>query len=1139
MSRKKKTIFIVIACVALAVVASAIVIICSLSRKESGDLKIKLLQNIPEAYIGETYDVGKIIEQEKGVQYSMNAYYQNYYEMKEYVVTTKGLTFCPKEEFDISVEIFASKGRQKVRKIIEVPVTYQADAIDALLESNGTLGWADTGIVKTLTRDEIYLKAEDSHTALDVSFRGSDSHDFGTTLFGLAHFRLVELWSDQTWDNAVLTFWVYNPMPESFEFQLRISDSQTGLVDTDWNHDESAYRQIAEPGEWTQVCFSMRKLGITHPLTVTEDLTKNDTLNVKIQYAGRADWQSMENLYDYQLYIDGVDIVDASNFPELDTEMETSNETVEQGWENMPQDKGWQGVVTKYNYHVIQGEGSTCSLQADFGSSSGLEKPFLVLSPESALASGTISQLPNMNGGTLSAYFRFENMKPEVSVDIYRSAGNEWVNSTLCPMELSSVGNGWYLATLDVSNLVFDGMDSDEIIRIRFHFTGVNKNSRVYMDTVKFEAKNVKRIFEDAEKDWINLATDTGQTNVALNRVQDHLKAEGSVLSAKLKAPSDAVGRLWFSPEQSLINQSIKTLPDMRKGVLHAWFYFGNQTPAASVKLYNQQWGSSREVAFSFEEKGGGWYYGTIYNTLFYGYEKGDSSKIIRIELIIPQNYEVYIDGFMSYPDETYDVKVNYADLFQSADITVNAAQYEMAGKLHIWAQGGAGYPIVECSYVLPIDLSAHSNITFDVKSNEDAWRWVGIRLVSQDQNGNLTTSQELGYDYASKDWNSISFALSSFEHVDLKNIVRIDLIVNCDDVLENGKTAHYYFDNLAVIVTDPPLTPSNPKAKEEDQDLLAGSFTTGGIINGVNGIMKVSADDTGELSGNSALLIWANGQSGWPNATFVFTEEQDWSEQNVLSLDTKFVHAYQWFSVELVGYNDTKLVYSKAVGVDTGDSGWNTSVIELSRFEGVDLSKIYGFRITVNMQDELVEGKLAQAYIDHVHLDTDRDLKEKTSGDVLSKATLVYGPSFTDRADYAYTDKCEDVSGKGSGYSWKFSGNANADGWPSVQLSLGERHDLSNLNVQFDVKFTCDGASPKQWISITLQGSDWQDVIDEYGTDVTGDGWHTVTVSASDFHLKNGKNLTDVELIKFTFNFDDNKGHRQEVYIDNLKFVP
>lgn len=1299
MTKKKKIILSVAIFIVLALVISGIVIAVSSSGKESGKLKITLIPNIPEAYIGETYDVAEIIQQESGVKYSISACYQNYYEMKEYEVETDGLTFCPEEEFDICVEILAYKGNEKAKKIINVPVTYQADPIDELLESNGTLGWADTGIVKTLTRDETYLKSEDSHTALEVNFRGSDMHDFGTAIFSLANFRLVDLWSDQTWNNAVLTFWVYNPMPEDFEFQLRVHDSQTGLVDVDWTNDDNAYRQIAKAGEWTQICFSMHKYGITRPLTTTEDLTIEDALNIKIQYAGRADWQSLENLYEYQLFIDGIDVVDASNFPDLDTEMESTNETVDQGWENMPLDTGWQGVVTKYNYHEMQGEGSTCSLQADFSGSESLEKPFMVLSPEAALASEAISQLPNMNGGTLQAYFKFENMTPEVSVDIYRSVNDAWLNSNVCPMELEEIGNGWYKAALDVSNISFDSVDNDEIIRIRFNFTGANKNSRVYIDTIKFESKNVKRVFEDAKKDWINLALDTGQTNVTFNRVQDHLKAEGSVLAAKVNAPANEVGRLWFSPENSVLSNSIAELPDMSKGVLHAWFYFGDQTPVASVRLYNDQWGGSREVAFSFEDKGNGWYYGSISNTLFNGYDKGDSSQIIRIEIIIPESYAVYIDGLMSYPNEKFEFDVNYADLFDCANITVHSANYEIVTDttnkskeaLHMWAESGAGYPTIECSYIMPIDLSAYSNVTFDVKSNNDAYRWVGIRLVSQDKNGNLVQSQDLGYDYTSKGWNKISFRLSSFENVDLTNIVRIDIVVNCDDALKKGKTAHYYFDNLAVIVTDPPLTPSNSKAKKHDADLIAGEFTEAGTIKDVSGIMKVSEDNTGELSGKSALLIWANEQSGWPSAQFMFSKSKNWSKKKILYIDTKFVNAHNWFSVELIGYNKkNKLVYSDAVGVDTCNCSWNTSAIDLSKFEGIDMSKIYGIRITVNMQDKLVKGKLAQAYIDNVYLDTDSDLlgtsaitysganssmlvqrkkvnkgtsaikvttvakdgwpsvyvpldstidlskmesmsidmkisnahpwfaielynkkgtkvaeigkdissdkwqtstiqlsdftsdkkilanavgmrivlnlednlkenseilldnltlkakvydpleeKEEASGDILSSAKLAWGPAFTDNDNYVYTNKCTDVNGTLSGYSWKFSGNAKADGWAIAQLRLdGKVYDLSKLKMQFDVKFECAGKQPKQWIGISLQDSNWQEIVADYGMDIDGDGWQTVTISPKDWTLLSGQKLSDVNLIKFVFDFDTNKGREQAVYIDNLKFV-
>lgn len=488
-------------------------------------------------------------------------------------------------------------------------------------------------------------------------------------------------------------------------------------------------------------------------------------------------------------------------------------------------------------------------------------------------------------------------------------------------------------------------------------------------------------------------------------------------------------------------------------------------------------------------------------------------------------------------------------------------------------------------------------------------------------------------------------------------------------------------------------VTPSNPVATNEDNDLISGKFTGTGMVDNACGIIKVSADDKGTLTSNSALLVWANRPSEWPSATFMFEDVQDWSNKKTLHVDTKFVNAHNWFGVKLAAYDaDNQIVYSNEVGVDTSSSEWCTSVITLSEFTGVDYSKVCGIVFGFNMQDKVENNILAQAYIDNVYLAEDNDLfstasiqydcinstmtiqktdtynskeavklvsnvkdgwpaikvmlsgnenlslaksisfdakmlnvhpwfgielydaegtkvaeigndltaeewinneipiakfacdsttlssvtmmrivfnfednlgdnpsilldnlkvnqynlenrgdLELYSGDLLATAMFVYGPAFTDNSEnYILESKCEDVSGELSGYSLKLSGTEAASGWPGAQFSLNEKsYDLSNKKLQFDVKFECDGAAPKQWISISLQDSNWQNVIEDYGTDITGEGWHTVTISPSDWKLAEGKDLTDIGLIKFIVDFETNSGHKQAVYIDNLKIIP
>ena len=95
-------------------------------------------------------------------------------------------------------------------------------------------------------------------------------------------------------------------------------------------------------------------------------------------------------------------------------------------------------------------------------------------------------------------------------------------------------------------------------------------------------------------------------------------------------APGNQAGVITFNTELAVINGDLPALPNMTKGTVHAYFYFGNQTPSASMRLYNSDWKYCKDVEFIFESVGSGWYYGSIPASLFQGYPQGNSSSIRR-----------------------------------------------------------------------------------------------------------------------------------------------------------------------------------------------------------------------------------------------------------------------------------------------------------------------------------------------------------------------------------------------------------------------------------------------------------------------------------------------------------------------------
>ena len=1102
-------------------------------------LQVDLVTVIPPAYMGEEYDLKEIIEMRKGVEYSAQVFYQNYDTMEEIELPVTDLVFCQTEDFDVYVLFTAKRGEETAQRALNIPVNIRADEMDEMFSTSGLAGYADTGIVKNLSTDPNYLVNENSKTSLSVAFQGIPDHEYGLVIMSMAREPARPLYTDQTWENAAVTFWVYNPMEHGIEFQLRLIQTATGL-DTDWSDEENADSRIALPGQWTQIVFSLRKYGITQMLT-----NQKDQLAVKMQYLGRP---ALGEQYAYSMYIDEIDIVDASAFPELDTKPVVSNESIDQGWENIRLDTGWQSAQTVYDHETFMGEGSTCSLYAQFPKASDKEGYFVSLAPEWSVGKAGMKNLPDMTGGTLTGYFKFKNTNPAVEVYLTKRVNNKWQTSNTLKMNLESAGNGWYKGTLDVYDFEFTTDRNDQIIRICFAFPDASVGSQIWVDTVKFAPKDAVKVKESAQKDWINLPTDGGMSNVVrYSYTPDYKKAEGSVRSVMIVAPATEDGVLVFSPEYGLNAGVISKLPDMTKGTLHAWFYFGKQAPKASVLVYNPKWNGSNksgQVDFIFEDKGDGWYYGSVPASLLENYYEGDGSKIIRIALTIPAGYTVYVDGLMHYSQEEYVTKFDPNDLFASGVFTTESIKqgngYEIvtdvtngsADAVNLWATKKSGWPKIGISFPTAVDFSSYTNLNLDVKKGLPGSKWVGVYLDYLDADGNRQRAA-VGTDITADGWTNISIPLAKFVGVNLKQVMGIVVCANFEDGFVEGSKNQMWYDNLCLSVVAPPPTPNNPPATAEDDDLIRGSFTATADIPGIRGTLKVASDDEGKATGNSMLLMWANSPSGWPKATFLFEDVQDWSQMEYLALDTKIIGTHPWVSVEIINRaQDDTLVYSKGGAFDTTTGKWSTKKISMSSFTGVDLSKVCGIRINVNLQEKMAEGALAQVYIDNVHV-VEKIVLPEDKNDLLSDAKCVWG-NFNG-SDYVYDNLSEQVCGEESVRSWKFAATASASGWPKAQLLLAKSQDMTGMKLAFDVKFE----NARQWVRVKLDDSDYTAVINKMDTELTGTGWQHVELNLSAAVLEEGADLTDILLITFNFDFETNAGQERAVYIDNVRLVP
>ena len=221
----------------------------------------------------------------------------------------------------------------------------------------------------------------------------------------------------------------------------------------------------------------------------------------------------------------------------------------------------------------------------------------------------------------------------------------------------------------------------------------------------------------------------------------------------------------------------------------------------------------------------------------------------------------------------------------------------------------------------------------------------------------------------------------------------------------------------------------------------------------------------------------------------------------------------------------------------------WGVPYLDLANDEefNAKFSAIYGVHTYdgVHGNDhgyELAMRKIAPWLIDmcegteQTEQDTDR----------LAYATNSYSASdWSGAGSLSYTNACTDTYGSGSIRSWKFSATANQNSNPSMLLYLQKlgSFDLTGKALEFDVKFE----TGTQKLGIQFYDSDWKVLTDTVWANGNGAaGWQTITMDAAVFEaaLKSGLSMKDVNFLNLTFNFADNAGKAQNVYIDNLRIV-
>ena len=555
----------------------------------------------PTAYIDEEYDFTEVLTVEEGVQYKLEVYVCDYITMTEKTLEVRNnFYFTPLEMFDLSVVVTATKGGQQVTKTKPVPVSIKGDPIDELLVTGGYSGFADNGISKELVTDEVYLKGENSKTAIYTSFQGVNPYTWGAAIMSLNNFRLLDYWSDKTWDNAVVHFWVFNPNDADLEFQLRIADEYTKLVNTDWGNSLNPKPpRIAKAKEWTEINFSLRRYGVDHTLFENEDGTRRDSLNVKIKYAA-APTSGVES-YSYQLYIDDVDIIPFSEerFPGLDTKCYAKAETLADGWENMCLDQGWTSCNVLYDRDVINStpeHESKSSMLLTFNETTpNYHNGYaVILCPEEEFKNE--EDRPSLRHGLLELDVHFSDniTNTEIMLIAVQNEGGEWAYNVKYNCTPEATSNEWMHLSVDFAT-ISDFKPIESCIRLGFGFNGVNNDNKetavVHIDNIKFDQNGGTPEPETLADGWENMILDVGWTKAHTSIVHspvNNTEQHPSTSSMKLTfggaiSPDYHNGySVILSPQEQF---SADELPHLNNGVLEFDVHFSSDVTNHKIKI--------------------------------------------------------------------------------------------------------------------------------------------------------------------------------------------------------------------------------------------------------------------------------------------------------------------------------------------------------------------------------------------------------------------------------------------------------------------------------------------------------------------------------------------------------------------------
>lgn len=227
-----------------------------------------------------------------------------------------------------------------------------------------------------------------------------------------------------------------------------------------------------------------------------------------------------------------------------------------------------------------------------------------------------------------------------VSIRLHNSG---WGNHNDVNKHVSLTAGDWNTYVVDFTDVLLPTADLSDLKLVTFYFdfaSNTGSERAVYIDNVRL----LKR--ETVEEDWINMTVDSGMSeNVTYKVVTDHTYGDSAFA---MKVETGTGYRVTFNTQLAVNNGTLPGVVNMANGgLIGGYFYFGDQTPDVKIRLTDKNWNGGASLGLDLIDVGNGWYYGYKDVSQFYFYSSASNptkEEIIRVSVILPSNYTVYID---------------------------------------------------------------------------------------------------------------------------------------------------------------------------------------------------------------------------------------------------------------------------------------------------------------------------------------------------------------------------------------------------------------------------------------------------------------------------------------------------------------